>query len=111
MPDWPIGPSVGQLLDNLSDAFAGIDGILLRVALAVVLVILLVVYRSPILPLAVLASALFGLAAASIVVYQLAANGVIELSGQSQGIMFILVVGAATVIAFGTQYCASEYKQ
>ena len=60
------------------------------------LVILLIVYRSPILPLAVLASALFGLSAASVVVYQLAANDVIELSGQSQGIMFILVVGAAT---------------
>ncbi len=86
----------GGLVADFSAAFAGIDGILLGVALLVVLVILLVVYRSPILPLAVLASALFGLSAASVVVYQLAANDVIELSGQSQGIMFILVVGAAT---------------
>ncbi len=86
----------GGLVADFSAAFAGIDGILLGVALLVVLVILLVVYRSPILPLAVLASALFGLSAASVVVYQLAANDLIELSGQSQGIMFILVVGAAT---------------
>ena len=86
----------GGLIADFSAAFAGIDGILLGVALLVVLVILLIVYRSPILPLAVLASALFGLGAASIVVYQLAANDLIELSGQSQGIMFILVVGAAT---------------
>ncbi|MGL5927624.1 MAG: MMPL family transporter [Dermatophilaceae bacterium] len=87
---------LGGLLADFSEAFGGIDGILLGVALAVVLVILLVVYRSPILPLAVLATSLFGLGLASVVVYQLAKNDVIELSGQSQGIMFILVVGAAT---------------
>jgi putative drug exporter of the RND superfamily len=86
----------GGLIADFAVAFGGIDGILLGVALAVVLVILLVVYRSPILPLAVLASALFGLGLAAVVVYQLAKNDVIQLSGQSQGILFILVVGAAT---------------
>ena len=86
----------GGLIADFAEAFAGIDGILLAVALAVVLVILLIVYRSPILPVAVLLSAVFGLSAASLVVYQLAVNGVITLSGQSQGILFILVVGAAT---------------
>lgn len=86
----------GGLIADFSAAFAGIDGILLGVALLVVLVILLIVYRSPILPFAVLLSAIFGLSAASLVVYQLASNDVITLSGQSQGILFILVVGAAT---------------
>ncbi|GGB89081.1 membrane protein [Knoellia flava TL1] len=86
----------GGLVADFSAAFAGIDGVLLLVALAVVLVILLVVYRSPILPIAVLLSAVFGLALAVLVVRPLAENGAIELSGQSQGIMFILVVGAAT---------------
>lgn len=86
----------GGLIADFAEAFAGIDGILLLVALAVVLVILLVVYRSPILPFAVLLSAVFGLSAASLVVYQLALHDVITLSGQSQGILFILVVGAAT---------------
>ena len=38
-------------------AFGGIDGILLLVALGVVFLILLIVYRSPILPFAVLISA------------------------------------------------------
>ena len=84
----------GGLIADFATAFAGIDGILLGVALLVVLVILLVVYRSPILPFAVLLSAVFGLGAASLVVYQLALNDVITLSGQSQGILFILVVGA-----------------
>jgi RND superfamily putative drug exporter len=86
----------GGLIADFAEAFAGIDGILLGVALLVVLVILLVVYRSPILPFAVLLSAVFGLSAASLVVYQLAINDIITLSGQSQGILFILVVGAAT---------------
>ncbi len=77
-------------------AFGGIDGILLGVALGVVFLILLVVYRSPILPFAVLLTAVLGLAAAALAVYPLAKNEVISLSGQSQGILSILVVGAAT---------------
>lgn len=81
---------------DLLEAFAGIDGVLLLVALAVVLVILLIVYRSPILPFLVLATAMIALTAAIVVVYQLAVHDVITLNGQAQGIMFILVVGATT---------------
>ncbi|MEO8829588.1 MMPL family transporter [Lapillicoccus sp.] len=77
-------------------AFSGIDGILLLVALGVVFVILLIVYRSPILPFAVLITAVFGLSLAVLVIFPLAKNGSIDLSGQSQGILSILVVGAAT---------------
>jgi RND superfamily putative drug exporter len=58
--------------------------------------ILLVVYRSPILPIAVLITAVFGLAVAAMVIYPLATNGTLGLNGQSQGILSILVVGAAT---------------
>jgi RND superfamily putative drug exporter len=89
-------------------AFGGIDGILLGVALGVVFLILLVVYRSPILPFAVLLTAVFGLAAAALVVYPLAKNEVIGLSGQSQGILSILVVGAATDYAL---LLVSRYKE
>lgn len=81
---------------DLSDAFAGIDGVLLLVALAVVLLILLVVYRSPVLPFLVLLSALFALALATGVVYVLADHGILTLNGQSRGILSILVIGAAT---------------
>ncbi len=81
---------------DIGSAFAGIDVLLLGVALAVVFVILLVVYRSPILPFAVLFSAIFGLAAAALVVYPLASGGHLQVNGQSQGILSILVVGAAT---------------
>jgi putative drug exporter of the RND superfamily len=91
---WVTGPA-GAIAD-LVEAFGGIDGILLGVALLVVLLILILVYRSPSLPFAVIFTSLFGLTLASLAVYQLAANGVIDLNGQSQGILFILVVGAAT---------------
>jgi RND superfamily putative drug exporter len=83
-------------LADFTEAFGEIDGLLLLVALAVVLVILLIVYRSPILPIVVLLTALFALSAASMVIYLLADNGVITLNGQAQGILFILVIGAAT---------------
>jgi RND superfamily putative drug exporter len=81
---------------DLGEAFAGVDGLLLLVAAAVVAVILVLVYRSPLLPLLVLLTCGFALAAASAAVYALADAGVIDLNGQSQGILFILVFGAAT---------------
>ncbi|AFA71624.1 putative integral membrane protein, MMPL family [Gordonia polyisoprenivorans VH2] len=88
------GPA-GQVAD-LGEAFAGIDGLLLLVAGAVVVLILVVVYRSPILPFVVLISAVFALGLASGTVYFAADQGWLELNGQSQGILFILVFGAAT---------------
>ncbi|CAG7608435.1 MMPL family transporter [Leucobacter soli] len=81
---------------DLVDAFAGIDGILLGVALLAVLVILILVYRSLLLPVAVLSTSLFALCAALLTVWWLAKWGVLLLSGQTQGILFILVIGAAT---------------
>lgn len=81
---------------DLGEAFAGIDGLLLLVTLVVVLVILLVVYRSPVLPFVVLLTSIFGLSLAALLIYPMADAQWIQLSGQSQGILFILVVGAAT---------------
>ncbi|OXM51383.1 hypothetical protein CFP71_25345 [Amycolatopsis thailandensis] len=88
------GPAA-QVAD-LKEAFGGIDGLLLLVAGAVVALILIVVYRSPLLPLLVLLSAVFALGTASLAVYLLADHDVLALNGQSQGILFILVFGAAT---------------
>jgi RND superfamily putative drug exporter len=84
------------LTADLSKAFGGIDGILLVVALTAVFVILLFVYRSVLLPILVLINAVFALCASILIVYLLAKNGAIELNGQSQGILSILVIGAAT---------------
>lgn len=88
------GPA-GAIAD-LVEAFGGIDGLLLLVALGVVFVILVLVYRSPSLPFTVLFTSLFSLSGAALAVYQLAKNDVLVLNGQSQGILFILVVGAST---------------
>ena len=81
---------------DLTEAFAGIDGLLLGVALLAVLVILIVVYRSPLLPFLVLATAVFALTASILVVWALAKAGVVTVNGQVQGILSILVIGAAT---------------
>lgn len=81
---------------DLANAFAGIDGILLLVALAAVLVILVVVYRAVLLPLLVIFTAVAGLCAAILATYWMAKAGIIALNGQSQGILSILVIGAAT---------------
>ena len=81
----------GGILADFVTIFLGVDGLLLGVALLVVLVILLVVYRSPVLPFAVLLSGVFGLSLAALVIFPLAKADAIDLSGQSQGILFILM--------------------
>lgn len=93
--DFKVTGPVG-FLDDLSAAFSGIDGLLLGVALAVVFVILLVAYRSPILPFLVLLNSIFALSASILAVYYLAQAGIVTINGQVQGILFILVIGAAT---------------
>ncbi len=84
------------LTSDLVDAFGGIDGILIYVAIGTVFIILLLVYRSIILPFLVLITAMLALTASILVVYYLAKNNVIKLNGQSQGILSILVIGAST---------------
>ncbi len=81
---------------DLVAAFSGIDGLLLGVALLAVFLILIVVYRSLLLPIAVLSTSLFALTVALLTNWWLAKWGLIMLSGQTQGILFILVIGAAT---------------
>ncbi|MCZ4119799.1 MMPL family transporter [Streptomyces sp. H39-S7] len=88
------GPAALQ--QDLKGAFAGIDGLLLGVALAVVLVILLCVYRSVVLPFLVILGAVFALGVACAAVYVLAEHDLVRVDGQVQGILSILVIGAAT---------------
>ncbi len=84
------------LTADLAAGFEGIDGLLLGVALLAVFIILIFVYRSFLLPIAVLSTSLFALCAALLLVWWLAKWEVLLLSGQTQGILFILVIGAAT---------------
>ncbi len=84
------------LAADLAGAFAGIDGLLLAVALGVVFVILVLVYRSVMLPVLVLLNSVAALSVAVLAIYWMARAEWISLNGQSQGILSILVIGAAT---------------
>ena len=64
--------------------------------LGVVGFILIIVSRSPFLWILPLFSAVIALATAGGLVYLLTKNNVIDLNGQSQGILSVLVLGAAT---------------
>ncbi|RSS80690.1 MMPL family transporter [Streptomyces sp. WAC06614] len=88
------GPAATQ--KDLVAAFAGIDGLLLGVALGAVLLILLLVYRSVLLPFVIIVGAVLALGLACAVVYVLADRDVVRVDGQIQGILSILVIGAAT---------------
>lgn len=88
------GPAA--IVADLGGAFAGIDLTLLLVAVVLVFIILIFVYRSLYLPIAVLITAIAALCAAVLVVYNLALKDVLDLNGQTQGILSILVIGATT---------------
>jgi RND superfamily putative drug exporter len=90
----PAGP--GGLITAFFDAFSGLDSALLIAVFLVVVVILLVVYRSPILWMFPLISAFLALGMASMILYELAKHNVLTLTGQSQGIVSVLVLGAGT---------------
>ncbi|WP_017571471.1 MMPL family transporter [Nocardiopsis halotolerans] len=81
---------------DLAAAFGGVDSTLLLVAVTAVLIILVAVYRSPLLPVLVILACLLALGLSGALVYLAADTGLVSLNGQSQGILFILVVGACT---------------
>jgi RND superfamily putative drug exporter len=86
----------GGIFADLFGAFGSIDTKLLQTTLIVVAIILIVVYRSPILWILPLFTAGTALGLATMVVYYLAKANVIDLNGQTQGILDVLVLGAAT---------------
>jgi len=79
-----------------SEAFEGIDSTLLYAALAVVIVMLLLTYRSPVLWLLPVISAASALFTAQAVVYLLAKHTGLTVNAQSAGILTVLVFGAGT---------------
>ena len=87
---------IGALFADLFGAFGGIDSTLLFATLGVVSIILIFVYRSPVLWILPLLSAMFALSTAGGIIYLLAKHHILTLNGQSQGILTILVLGAAT---------------
>ena len=88
------GPA-GNAADS-AEAFAGIDGTLLYAALGVVILILLFTYRSPVLWVLPIFSAVVALFCAQAVIYVLARYADLTVNAQSASILTVLVVGAGT---------------
>ena len=88
------GP-LGNAADS-SGAFKGIDSTLLYSTVAVVIVILLITYRSPVLWILPVISSGVALITAQAVVYLLAAHAGLTVNGLSAGILLVLVFGAST---------------
>jgi putative drug exporter of the RND superfamily len=88
------GP-LGYAADS-NNVFKGIDSTLLFSAVAVVIVILLITYRSPVLWLLPVISSGVALITAQAVIYLLAAHAGLVVNAQSAGILDVLVFGAST---------------
>jgi RND superfamily putative drug exporter len=89
-----IAGPLGNAADS-ANAFKGISGALLFGALIVVIVLLLVTYRSPILWVLPVISAVIALATSQGLIYLLAKHG-LTVNAQSAGILDVLVFGAGT---------------
>ncbi|WP_326584132.1 MMPL family transporter [Streptomyces sp. NBC_00481] len=81
---------------DFSEAFEGIDSTLLLSAMAVVIVMLLLTYRSPTLILVPLLAVIAALFTAQALIYLLAEHTGLTVNGQSAGILTVLVFGAGT---------------
>ena len=88
------GP-LGNAADS-NNVFKSISGTLLYSAVAVVIVILLITYRSPVLWLLPVISSGVALITAQAVIYLLAAHAGLTVNGLSAGILEVLVFGAST---------------
>ena len=90
-----ISGAGGQAADS-SEVFEGIDGTLLFSTLGIVIVILLLTYRSPVLWLLPIICSGIALTVAQGLIYFLAKYADLTVNGQSQAILTILVIGAGT---------------
>jgi RND superfamily putative drug exporter len=81
---------------DFSKVFSGFDSTLLYITAAIVIVILLLTYRSPVLWLLPLTTVFVALTAAQAVIYLLAKNAGLTVNAQSAFILTVLVFGAGT---------------
>ena len=83
-------------LDDFVGVFDGIDGTLLIATVSVVALLLLIIYRSPVLWLLPLITVGIASQVANAVVYLLARYADLTVNGQSAGVLTVLVFGAGT---------------
>ncbi len=90
-----IAGPLGSAADS-ANSFKGIDSTLLAATLVVVIVLLLITYRSPVLWLLPVISAGVALVSAEALIYLLAVHAGLTVNAQSAGILYVLVFGAGT---------------
>ena len=90
-----VGGPAASAADQVK-IFKGIDTTLLYATLGVVIVLLLLTYRSPVLWLLPILSAGVALTVAQAVIYLLTQHANLTVNGQSEGILVVLVIGAST---------------
>src|SRR5690606_18661952 len=98
----------GGLIVDLSEVFAGIDGFLLAITASLVLVLLVLIYRSPVVALVPLISVGWVFMLASAFGALLAEEVGFAVDPMSTGIMTVMLFGA------GTDYClfiSSRYRE
>ena len=81
------------------EIFGSIDATLLLATTALILVLLLLIYRSPVVALVPLAVVVLAYVVAAGLVYLFVTQGWLQVNGQTTGILIILMFGA------GTDYC------
>ncbi len=81
------------------EVFASIDGPLLLATVLLVVVLLLLTYRSPIIWLVPLLTVFSAYSVAAAITYKLASGGSMTITGQTTAILIVLMFGA------GTDYC------
>src|SRR5215216_2493364 len=81
---------------DFADVFSGFDATLLYITAAIVMVILLLTYRSPVLWILPLTCVFIALTAAQAVIYLLARDAGLTVNGQTAFILTVLVFGAGT---------------
>ncbi|MCU1596097.1 MAG: MmpL protein [Frankiales bacterium] len=112
-PGKPAGLStyvtgVGGTQADLVEVFGSLNGTLLVATVAILVIILLAVYRSAVLWLLPLLGAVLAFSIASGILYLLAKSGVLVVNGQSAGILPVMTLGAATDYAL---LLTSRYRE
>ncbi|MBE2314455.1 MMPL family transporter [Solirubrobacter sp. CPCC 204708] len=98
-PDWAYVTGEAAFAADQAEALAGIDETLLVATLILVLVLLLIIYRSPTIALVPLLVVGIAYLVAAGVVYAGARAGLYQATGQATAILIVLMFGA------GTDYC------
>ena len=97
LESWVTGPAAVSV--DAVEIFGSIDATLLLATSALILVLLLLIYRSPVVAVVPLVVVALAYTVAAGLVYLLVSQGWLQVNGQTTGILIILMFGA------GTDYC------